>query len=85
MPLGLTPTTALNWNTAQMWVLEAPNNQVIPIVAFRYPGALFGYTEFLAPYFYISAPLIAFGYLIWHWKWLQRRDPAASSPDSASP
>jgi hypothetical protein len=68
MPLGLTPTLAVNWNTAQLWVIEAVSNsagQVIPIFAFRYPMALFGYTETLAPYLTISAPLIALGYLIW--------------------
>jgi hypothetical protein len=71
MPLGLTPTVAMNWNTAQVWVLEAVNNaagSVIPIFAFRYPMALYGRTETLVPYLYISAPLIAFGYLIWAWR-----------------
>jgi hypothetical protein len=68
MPLGLTPTLAVNWNTAQLWVLEAVNNpagQVIPIFALRYPMALFSHTETLVPYLYVSAPLIALGYLIW--------------------
>lgn len=68
MPLGLTPTVAVNWNTAQIWVLEATSNaagQVIPIFAFRYPMALFAYTETSVTYIYISAPLIALGYLIW--------------------
>ena len=71
MPLGLTPTVALNWNTAQMWVLEALNNaagQVIPVFAVRYPMALFGRTETLVPYLSVSAPLIALGYLIWQWR-----------------
>jgi hypothetical protein len=34
MPLGLTPTVAVDWNTAQIWVLEAIGNattQSIPI------------------------------------------------------
>jgi hypothetical protein len=68
MPLGLTPTLAVNWNTAQLWVLEAINNpsgQVIPIFALRYPMALIGHTETRVPYLCISAPLIALGYLIW--------------------
>jgi len=78
MPLGLTPTVAVNWNTAQVWVLEAVNNaagSVIPILAFRYPMALYGQTETLVPYLYISAPLIAFGYLIWAW----RRPPTSQA------
>jgi len=68
MPLGLTPTLAVNWNTAQLWVMEAVSNsagQVIPIFAFRYPMALFAGTETGVPYLYVSAPLIAVGYLIW--------------------
>ena len=75
MPLGLTPTVAVNWNTAQVWVLEAVNNpagQVIPIFALRYPMALFGATETLVPYLYVSAPLIALGYLIWQWRRSQK-------------
>jgi hypothetical protein len=76
MPLGLTPTVALNWNTAELWVLEAINNsagRVIPVFAVRYPMALFGHTETLVPYLYISAPLIALGYLIWQWTRSQRQ------------
>jgi hypothetical protein len=75
MPLGLTPTVAVNWNTAQVWVLEAVNNpagQVIPFFAVRYPMALFGRTETLVPYLYVSAPLIALGYLIWQWRRKQK-------------
>jgi hypothetical protein len=75
MPLGLTPTLSMNWNTATVWVLEAASNSagyVIPFFALRYPMALLGYTEIGATYFYVSAPLIAFGYLIWHWRWSQR-------------
>jgi hypothetical protein len=75
MPLGLTPTVAVNWNTAQVWVLEAVNNpagHVIPIFALRYPMALFSRTETLVPYLYISAPLIALGYLIWQWRRSQK-------------
>jgi hypothetical protein len=75
MPLGLTPTLAVNWNTAQVWVLEAVSNPAghfVPIFAFRYPMALFGQTEILVPYLYVSAPLIAFGYLIWQWRWRSR-------------
>jgi hypothetical protein len=76
MPLGLTPTVALNWNTAELWVLEAINNpagSAIPLLAFRYPMALFGSTEFRAPFLYVSAPLIAVFYLIWHWRSSQGR------------
>jgi hypothetical protein len=70
MPLGLTPTVAVNWNTAQMWVLEATSNpagQLIPLFAVRWPMALFSHTETRAPFLYVSAPLVAFGYLIWRW------------------
>jgi hypothetical protein len=84
MPLGLTPTVAVNWNTAQVWVLEAISNaagHVIPIFALRYPMALFGYTETGVTYLYISAPLIALGYLIWHRKWSQRSRPLALPAD----
>jgi hypothetical protein len=75
MPLGLTPTVAVNWNTAELWVLEAisnPTGHVIPIFALRYPMALFGYTETRVPYLYVSAPLIALGYLIWQRSWSHR-------------
>jgi hypothetical protein len=75
MPLGLTPTVAVNWNTAQVWVLEAISNSAgkfIPIFAGRYPMALFAYTETRVPYLYVSAPLIALGYLIWQRRWSQR-------------
>jgi hypothetical protein len=80
MPLGLTPTVAVNWNTAQVWVLEAisnPAGRVIPIFGLRYPMALFGQTETLTPYLYISAPLIALGYLIWQRGWKRGRTGAA--------
>jgi hypothetical protein len=53
MPLGLTPTVAVNWNTAQVWVLEATSNSagyVVPIIAIRYPMALFAHTELGATY-----------------------------------
>jgi hypothetical protein len=84
MPLGLTPTLAVNWNTGQMWVLEAGINSAvtfIPVVAFRYPMALFSRTEVLAPFLYISAPLIALGYLIWQFVW-SKKTITATSPDT---
>jgi hypothetical protein len=77
MPLGLTPTLAVNWNTAQLWILEATNTpagHVVPIFAARYPMALFGHTETLVPYLYVSAPLIALGYLIWHFRQAGNKD-----------
>jgi hypothetical protein len=67
-PFRLTPTVAVNWNTAEVWVLEAINDAAghsIPILAVRYPMALFGSTETHVPYLYVSAPLFALGYLIW--------------------
>jgi hypothetical protein len=89
MPLGLTPTLAVNWNTAHVWVLEAVSNsagQVIPFFALRYPMALFGYTETLVPYLTLSAPLIAFGYLIWQRRWSQKMtaDDVAGGSNGAS-
>ena len=87
MPLGLTPTAAVNWNTAQVWVLETINNPAghfIPIFALRYPIVLFGYTETRVPYLYVSAPLVALGYLIWHWTWSQRSQPLVSHEDRAN-
>jgi len=86
MPLGLTPTAAVNWTTAQVWVLEAASNSagyVIPFFAVRWPMALFSHTETGAPFLYVSAPLIAFGYLIWYWRASQRRPLPASSADQA--
>lgn len=83
MPLGLTPTVAFNWNTAQIWVIEAISNsagEVIPIFALRYPMALFGQTETHVTYLYVSAPLIAIGYLIWHWSQRQRPLVARANP-----
>jgi|SRR5690242_4108183 len=87
MPSGLTPTVALNWNTAQIWVLEAFSNsagQSIPVLAFRYPMALYGYTELRVPYLYVSLPLIALGYLIWPWRSSHRRPLPAARADPAS-
>jgi len=87
MPSGLTPTVAVNWNTGHIWVLEAISNsagQTIPVLAFRYPMALYGTTELLVPYLYVSAPLIALGYLIWQWRSSQRRQLLASSAEAAS-
>ncbi|MCP3458816.1 MULTISPECIES: hypothetical protein [unclassified Bradyrhizobium] len=85
MPLGLTPTLAVNWNTAYIWVMEAASNsagEVIPIFAVRYPMALFSQNELRVPYLYVSAPLIAFAYLIW--RWVQRRRPLALPANEAS-
>lgn len=86
MPLGLTPTVALNWSSAHTWVIEATSNaagQVIPIFAIRYPMAFLGHTELGATYFYVSAPLIAFGYLVWY-AWHGRRPLAASTTRMAA-
>jgi hypothetical protein len=85
MPAGLTPTLAVNWNTGHLWVMEAFSNaagQSIPVIAFRYPMVLYGTTETLVPYLYISAPLFAFGYLIWYW--LRGRQTSASPADQAA-
>jgi hypothetical protein len=87
MPAGLTPTVAVNWNTGHISVFEAFNNsagQSIPVLAFRYPMALYGTTELLVPYLYVSAPLVALGYLIWQWRSSHRRQLLASSAGAAS-
>jgi hypothetical protein len=87
MPLGLTPSVAMNWNTAHVWVLEAVSNaagQSFPLVAFHYPMVMVGSTEFRVPYLYISAPLIAFGYVIWHFGWARRRPPVEARADQAT-
>ena len=72
MPLGLGPTVAMNWNNAAFLILGGPgkNNGVsfYPILSGRFPMVwfeMFGGTEMGAPFLYLSAPLIAFGYLIW--------------------
>jgi hypothetical protein len=84
MPLGLTPTLAMNWNTAELWFLEASNNPagyVIPVFAIRYPMALFSYSETLVPYLYVSMPLIALGYLVWQWRRPRRSQPVLLRTD----
>ena len=61
---------AVNWNTAAISVLEAQTRNgvsFVPFFAARYPMAWLGYNEMLVPLVYVSAPLIAFGYLIWYW------------------
>jgi len=81
MPLGLTPTVAMNWITAQIWLMEANGGRIVRVFALRYPMALFAHTELRAPFLYVSAPLIAFGYLIWHWVSSRRPRPLASGAD----
>ena len=69
MPLGLTPAFALNWNTAQAFVVEfvsTPTGSNVPLFALHFPMASFGRMETGAPYLYISAPLIAIAYLSWY-------------------
>jgi hypothetical protein len=68
MPLGLTPAMAMNWNSAQIFILEAfsnPAGSITPIFSIRYPMALLGHTETGAPYLCVSAPLLAVAYLVW--------------------
>ncbi len=70
MPLGLTPTVAINWNSGQLFIIEAVSNPagyIIPIFAVRWPMALFGHNETSAPLLYFSVPLIAVAYLIRRW------------------
>jgi hypothetical protein len=69
MPLGLTPAVAMNWNSAQIFILDEaftnPAGSITPIFSIRYPMALFGNTETGTPYLYVSAPLLAVAYLVW--------------------
>jgi hypothetical protein len=80
MPLGLTPAMAMNWNSAQIFILEAVSNQagtITPIFSIRYPMALFGHTPTGAPYLCISAPLLAVAYLVW--AWMKRKSQSATA------
>jgi hypothetical protein len=80
MPLGLTPAMAMNWNSAQIFILEAfgnPAGYITPIFSIRYPMALLGHTETGAPYLYISAPLLAVAYPVW--LWMKRKSQSASA------
>jgi hypothetical protein len=43
---------------------------------------LYGTTETLVPYLYISAPLFAIGYLIWYWT--RGRQPLTSPVGQAA-
>jgi len=81
MPLGLTPTLAVNWNTAQTFIVEAVSNSAgytIPLFAVRYPMTVVGHTETGAPFLCISLPLIAIAYLIWQWTRGRPARPQAS-------
>jgi hypothetical protein len=42
MPLGLTPTLAVNWNTATVWVLEAASNSAGYVIPFFCPSLSHG-------------------------------------------
>jgi hypothetical protein len=72
MPVGLGPAVAMNWNNAAFWTFGGTVTKgaaaFYPILSARIPMAwfgMFGGAEFNAPYLYMSAPLIAIGYLIW--------------------
>jgi hypothetical protein len=72
MPAGFGPAVAMNWNNAAFWIFGGSVSRgaatFYPILSARFPMAwfgMFGGTEFHTPYLYISAPLIAIGYLIW--------------------
>ena len=72
MPLGIGPAVAMNWSNAAFWTFGGSVTRgaatFYPIFSARFPMAwfgMFGGTEFSVPYLYMSAPLIAIGYLIW--------------------
>lgn len=72
MPIGVGPAAAMNLSNAAFWVLGGPETRgaasFYPIVGARFPMAwfgMFGGNDFGVPYLYMSAPLIAIGYLIW--------------------
>jgi hypothetical protein len=72
MPVGVGPAVAMNWTNAAFWTfggfITKGGTTFYPIFTGRFPMAwfgMFGGTEFHLPYFYISVPLIAIGYLIW--------------------
>jgi hypothetical protein len=72
MPVGLGPAVAMNWSNAAFWTFggSVTNSAATfyPIFTGRFPMAwfgMFGGAEFRTPYFYVSVPLIAIGYLAW--------------------
>jgi hypothetical protein len=72
MPLGLGPAVGMNLSNAAFWMLGGSETRgavsFYPILSARFPMAwfgMFGGAEFGVPYLYMSAPLIAIGYLIW--------------------
>jgi hypothetical protein len=72
MPIGLGPAVAMNLGNGAFWsfggIVTKGAASFYPILSARLPMAwfgIFGGAEFRAPYLYMSAPLIAIGYLIW--------------------
>jgi hypothetical protein len=72
MPVGLGPGLAMNLSNGVFWMLGGPETRgavsFLPIFSGRFPMAwfgMFGGAEFRVPYLFMSAPLIAIGYLIW--------------------
>jgi hypothetical protein len=72
MPTGLGPAVAMNWNNAAFWTIGGSVTKgastFYPIFGARFPMAwfgMFGGDEFRTPFFYVSVPLIAIGYLAW--------------------
>jgi hypothetical protein len=72
MPLGLGPAVAMNWSNGAFWSFGGTVTKgaasFYPIISGRFPMAwfgMFGGAEMGVPYLYMSAPLIAIGYLIW--------------------
>ena len=72
MPVGLGPAVAMNWSNGAFWSFGGTVTKgaasFYPILGGRFPMAwfeMFGGTEMGAPVLYMSAPLIAIGYLIW--------------------
>jgi len=72
MPVGLGPAVAMNWSNAAFWTFGGSVTKgaatFYPTFSGRFPMAwfgMFGGADFQTPYFYVSVPLIAIGYLAW--------------------
>jgi len=83
MPLGLGPAVAVNWSNGAFWMFGGTVTKgaatFVPILSGRFPMAwfgMFGGAEMGAPYLYMSAPLVAIGYLIWRGIDSSPRSPA---------
>jgi hypothetical protein len=72
MPVGFGPAVVMNWSNAAFWTFGGSEirgaTTFYPFFSARFPMAwfgMFGGADFHTPYFSVSAPLIAIGYLGW--------------------